>query len=379
MPTSEPHIASVPRWKVIRDELCALIPQYAYGQRFCSIVEICEKYDVSTITARRALDELQAMGLVEKIRSRGTVVRQLDKTTQIRLVVPASIRQDYLSISDILRRVVQGVKSIADQQGVDFDLVSESHLNTLFDQHEGRFGFLLLHQCSEETINMLQQNQWAYLILNPLDHWKGKPHVRSDRYQAGYLGAKHLINLGHKRIGYILGAISRRHFRDRLNGYRAALKEAGIPFRWSLVHESDGEHAEQDQQAVTDMLACDTPPTAIMAGDDNRAIYILNTLQKRGIKVPEDISVLGYPNNPETRMTSPALSVIDARYELVGEAAMKMVLSQLYENANPAKQAVTMQPELLERESTAPPASTKIRSVKSARTTSTKTSRNISD
>lgn len=355
MTTSSLAPSSIPRWKAIRDELYNRLPQFEFGSNFYTIADICKEYGVSSITARRVLDELQAEGMVEKIRSRGTVVRRIATRTSIRLITPAGVRPDYHTYSVVMRRQIAGMTAFAQQSNVDFDTISETHLPTVFSRRTDPFGFLVSPQVSRESLQFLRARKLPHVFVNPLMGWKGVPHVRADKKAAGYLAAKHLLDLGHKRIAYVLGSISRKHFRDRLMGYRAAIKEAGIAFDWSLVYTTDGEHPEQDDQALTELLALRRPPTAIMAGDDNRAIQLLESCRRRGIEVPKAMSILGYPNYPETKLTSPPLSVVDAKYEEVGHAAMRALLIQMNERVNTKRQALVVAPELIDRGSTAPP------------------------
>ncbi len=359
MVTSSLAPSSPPRWKVIRDELFSRLPQFEFGSNFYTIADICKEYGVSTITARRVLDELQAEGMVEKIRSRGTVVRRLSTRTSVRLITPAGVRPDYHTYSVVMRRQIAGMTAFAQQSNMDFDTISETHLPTVFSRRTDTFGFLVSPQVSRESLDFLRARKLPHVFVNPLMGWKGVPHVRADKKAAGYLAAKHLLDLGHRRIAYVLGSISRKHFRDRLMGYRAAIKEAGIKFDWSLVYTTDGEHPEQDDQALTELLALRSPPTAIMAGDDNRAIQLLESCRRRGINVPQDMSILGYPNYPETKLTSPPLSVVDAKYEEVGQVAMRALLIQMNEHVNPKRQALVVAPELVDRGSTGPARRTK--------------------
>lgn len=359
MITSPLAPSSAPRWKVIRDELYNRLPQFEFGSNFYTIADICKEYGVSSITARRVLDELQSEGLVEKIRSRGTVVRRLATRTSIRLITPAGVRPDYHSYSVVMRRQIAGMTAFAQQSNVDFDTISETHLPTVFSRRTDPFGFLVSPGVSRDSLAFLRSRKLPHIFVNPLMGWKGVPHVRADKKAAGYLAARHLLDLGHKRIAYVLGSISRKHFRDRLMGYRAAIKEAGVKFDWSLVYTTDGEHPEQDDQALSELLALRSPPTAIMAGDDNRAIQLLEGCRLRGISVPQDMSILGYPNYPETKLTSPPLSVVDAKYEEVGQVAMRTLLIQMNERVNPKRQALVVAPELVDRGSTGPARRTK--------------------
>lgn len=350
---TSPATPPILKWKELLDALCDLLPDYEYGERFLSIVEICDRYDVSNITARRVLTEMQTRGLVEKIQSRGTIVRRPSQVTQVRLVMPAGIRSDYLSHSVIIRRLIQGIIGSVGKHRIDFDTVSEAHIESIFSQRNDAFGFLLQAGISSATRQWLAKNKWPFVLLNPLRDFKGLPHACTDRHQAGYLGAKHLIELGHERIAYSLGSITQVHFRSRLEGYRKALKEAGLPFRSSLIHQSDHIDMACIEQSIDKFLGMRKAPTAIMSCDDDRAIAILNRLHHHGVRVPEDISLLGYPNYPESGLTTPPLSVVDARYEDVGASAMQLLLEQMLTGADPNRQSIVIQPQLITRSSSA--------------------------
>jgi DNA-binding LacI/PurR family transcriptional regulator len=359
MATESASAATPPRWKTIHDELCAMLPQHSYGSSFYTIADICKKYDVSSITARRVLDELQAQGLVEKIRKRGTVVRRLPQATSVRLVAPAATRSDYMTYSPVMRRMIAGITRHAQQHHIDFDITSEQHLQTLFSRRHEGFGLLLPPpQIADETIAFIRRQGLPHVFLTPMERWKGLPHARPDRIAAARLATEHLIQLGHRRIAYLLGDIRHRNFRDRLVGYRQALVNAGLKLDWQLVHQTNGLIVEQDEMALDELLALRRPPTAIITADDDyRAIHVLESLRRRGIRVPEQISVLGYPNYPDSRLTDPPLSVVDANYEAVGAAAMRLLMSQMHEGADPATQFIVIAPTLVSRSSVAPPAS----------------------
>lgn len=345
---------SDPRWKSIHDQLLRELPSYEYGSNFYTIADICRKFEVSIITARRVLDELAAAGLVEKIRKRGTVVRRMQKAISIRLVVSKGMRVGPESFSVTIQRQLAGLSQQAREKNIDFDTISESHLELVFGRQSHDIGLLLRPGVSARTIEFIRTRNIPHVFLDPIENYRGLPHARADRRKAGYLAAQHLISLGHRRIAYMLGSISQRNFRARLLGYRAALQEAGIKFDWALIKETDGEHYEQDEQALDALLALPKPPTAIMTGDDPRAIRAMESCRLRGIKVPHDMSILAYPSYPESKLMDPPLSVLDGRFEEVGAAAMKLLVSQMFEKTTPAKQVVVIEPQLVERGSTGP-------------------------
>jgi DNA-binding LacI/PurR family transcriptional regulator len=355
MPATAANTTAAPRWKVIRDELYAQLPGYAYGSSFLTEDEICRRYDVSRITAKRVLDELQAEGLVEKIRKRGTVVRRVPQTSRVRIVIPSSVHANHHTASVVMRRRLAGITRYAQKHHVDFDTLQESHLEMLLSRGHQDIGLLLPHQVTRQTTQFVASRQLPHVFLDPIQGWRRLLHVRVDRREAGRLAASHLIGLGHRRIGFLLGAISQRNFRDRLLGYRVALRDAGLKFDWSLVHETATDDYAEDEQALMALLDLRRPPTAIMTADDSRALHLLEACRQRGIPVPEQISILGYPNYPESSLSDPPLSVIDACYEEVGEAGLRLLLERMHQTGDTRLRSVVVPPALVERGSTAPP------------------------
>jgi len=342
------------RWQEIREQLRAELPAFDYGSRFYTITDICAKFEVSTITARRVLTEMQNEGLVEKIQRRGTVVRQVSRALRIRMLLAAKVRPEQHTLNPIYRRLIAGATQAAERQRADFDLISESNLETLFSRRDDVFGFLLPIGIASRSVDFLRERNLPFVFLDPQTTWAGLPHARANRIRAGYIATRHLLDLGHRRIAFIIGPISRRNFRDRLNGYRKALREAGIRFDWGLIEETSALHPDEGDSAMANLMGLKDPPTAVITGDDNRALLVLETCRRTGIRVPEDLSVVGFPNYPESSLTDPPLTVVDPRYELIAEAAMKLLFDQMLENADPLKQRVVIQPELVQRRSTGP-------------------------
>lgn len=361
---------SDPRWKTIRDQLRTELAQYSYGSRFYTIAEICRTFEVSSITAIRSLNELANEGLIEKIPRKGHVVRQMPQQEKVcvRLVLPATkdLPHGDVGREPVIQRTVTGITQAAQQHGVEFQTISESHLPGLFPRAGEPCGFLVRRLVSHHTLRFLRAHNLPHVLIDPFLGHKGKPHAALDRLQAGYIAGQHLIALGHKRIAWITGPISSPNFRQRLKGYRHALREAGIPFRWSLIKESGPQERHRDEDMLDELLVMPKPPTAIIAGDDSRAIHILEACRRRGIAVPDEISILGYPNYPESCLTDPPLSVVDGCYESVGEAGLKLLLEQISQQAEPGTQRTMIEPTLIPRSSTAPPCQRHDRSINRA-------------
>lgn len=349
--TKSVRVQKQPRWKVIHDRLVQELPEFTYGSNFYTLDQICEKYDVSLITARRVLDELASQGLVEKIRKRGTVARGISQKLAVYMVQPSYARTDYFSYNAIIRRQMAGVEEYARDHNITFHTISDSHLSSIFFQEDEKAGFILPQLTSIATIDFMSEQKWPFVLLDPISGWQGLPHARVNRRSVGYKATKFLLQHGHRRIAHVLGLLSERNSRDRLKGYKAALAKSNIRFDWSLVKETNSR--EDADHAMHLLMGLKKPPTAIVIGDDNRAIQILDVCRRMKIKVPEQLSLLSYPGMAVTALTQPSLSVIDARYEEVGSQTMQLLLQQMLEGADPKDQSVLVEPQLIERASTA--------------------------
>ena len=320
-----------PRWKEILDQVQTELPGYPYGSSFYTITEICDKFHVSRITAIRVLNELATRNLIEKIPGKGNVVRLMSKPASVRLIIPSSARKDYIHFDPVNRRLVDGITTSARAQALDFDTISENHLQSLFPRPDGAFGFLVPKTISRQTVEFLRTHDLPHVFVDPWEVNKKQSHARVDRVQAGYVATKHLLELGHRRIAWITGYISDANFRDRIKGYRKALAEARIPFDWQYIRETQGAEFDADVAALESLMLLTRPPTAIILGDDSRGVHVSAACRTKGIRVPEDLSLVGYPNNPESSLTHPPLTVIDTHFEEVGQASVKVLLQLMLE------------------------------------------------
>lgn len=171
----------------------------------------------------------------------------------------------------------------------------------------------------------------------------------------GAVGAtEHLTGLGHRRIGFVAGAPGLWCSRARLDGYRAGLDAAGIPFDPDLVVEGDFDYSSGFRAGGV-LLHLHEPPTAIFAASDQMALGVYEALRKEGLRVPEDVSVLGFDDLPEARWASPPLTTVRQPLVEMGRLAartlLRMVQGEVVES--PRLELATR---LVARESTCPPA-----------------------
>jgi LacI family transcriptional regulator len=179
------------------------------------------------------------------------------------------------------------------------------------------------------------------------------PTVESDSFTGAQQAVHHLVQLGHRRIGFIAGRPDLRSAVARASGYRAGLSAAGIPFDPALV--GVGRY-EQDvaREAAEAMLSLDDPPTAVFAANDLSALSIIDVAAEHGRRVPEDLSVVGFDDVPEAARAQPALTTVRQPMKRLGAEAVRMVLALLAGEDLPQTHLL-LPTRLVARATTAPP------------------------
>lgn len=162
----------------------------------------------------------------------------------------------------------------------------------------------------------------------------GTPAIVPDDERGQYALTREVIAAGHRRIAYLTLASTLEATKLRLQGFRAALDEAGIGFDDRLVQPADLFGAPGEHQLIWDALdrffAHDTPPTAICCGNDRLAMAVYGVLRRRGISVPEDVSVVGYDDHRLISETLfPALTTAELPYSAMGARAAQVLLEAL--------------------------------------------------
>ncbi|MFF7952399.1 LacI family DNA-binding transcriptional regulator [Streptomyces griseorubiginosus] len=179
------------------------------------------------------------------------------------------------------------------------------------------------------------------------------PTIGAANWSGGLAATEHLLSLGHRRIGLIAGPPRLLCSRARFDGYRAALEGAGLPLDESLVVPGDF-HPESGFAGCEKLLDLPEPPTAIFAASDQMALGAIEALRRRGLRVPEDMSLVGFDDLPEVRWSAPPLTTIRQPLSEMGKLAVRTIL-KLTRNEPPDSPRVELGTELVVRASTSPP------------------------
>ena len=181
----------------------------------------------------------------------------------------------------------------------------------------------------------------------------GVPTVGSNNWGGALSATRHLIGLGHRRLAVISGPPDVLCSRARVGGFRTAHEEASLRADPTLVRWGDFEAAAGYRHAL-DLLSQVNPPTAIFAGSDMQALGVIRAARQLGLRVPEDLSVVGYDNLPLTEWTNPPLTTVTQPLREMGALGAQMLIT-FAEGKQPATQSLELGTEFVERGSTAPP------------------------
>ncbi len=193
------------------------------------------------------------------------------------------------------------------------------------------------------------------VLLNCHDAAHSAPAVVPAELAGGHAATEHLIAQGHRRIAFINGEPWMEAAKDRLKGYRRALATADLPLDPTLVRDGDWMSGSGFQHTLQ-LMALPEPPTALFCANDLMALGALEALKQLGLRVPEDVSVMGYDDQEIARHTHPPLStVVLPNYEM-GQAAVELLLQGRQAGNGRTPRALTkVDGPLVLRQSVAPP------------------------
>ncbi|MFI6423956.1 LacI family DNA-binding transcriptional regulator [Promicromonospora sp. NPDC050880] len=194
-----------------------------------------------------------------------------------------------------------------------------------------------------------------FVMIDPVDVDDPRTvSVGSANWAGARTATEHLLELGHRRIGWIGGPAASAAARERFHGYRAALDSAGISLDRTLVR-SDPFSIETGLVHGRELLALPAAPTGIVAGDDEIAVGVIAAARELGVPVPGRLSVVGFDDTPQAAWTTPQLTSVHQPLAGMGRMAVETVLA-MADGVEPASRHVQLATSLTVRDSTAPPA-----------------------
>ena len=187
---------------------------------------------------------------------------------------------------------------------------------------------LVLPRSPADFIGILTKQNFPFILIDHQGIGPDCPAVGAANWQGGFTATEYLIKLGHQRIGFITGWMDLGCALDRLDGYRSALRTNHIPDAPELIYE--GTFFQPDGfTGASILLDLPNPPTAIFASNDVMAMGVMDAIRHRGLRVPDDVSVIGFDDIPQASLIRPALTTVRQPLEKMGRVATQMLLELL--------------------------------------------------
>jgi LacI family transcriptional regulator, galactose operon repressor len=206
---------------------------------------------------------------------------------------------------------------------------------------------------SSFDLGALARARLPLVVIDPVTLPNGEvTSVGSTNFTGGLAATQHLLDLGHRRIAYLGGHVTSACNQARLQGYRAALETAGVPVPAGYVRSGSFLHEDGLLQGGA-VLDLPEPPTAVFAGSDETAAGVLEAARERGLRIPEDLSVVGFDDTEVARLSSPALTTVRQPLGDMGKVALRTAL-RLADDEEIDSHHVELATELVVRRSTGP-------------------------
>jgi DNA-binding LacI/PurR family transcriptional regulator len=299
-----------------------------------TIRDIAEAAGVSIGTVSRALKNQRGLSdetrrLVRRIaRELGYDAARLRSTRAQRLVFLLHRQHSSFATNPFFSYVLHGVEEACRDYGVAPTLLATGPTDPVRDQlrlHEPD-AVLAAGYFEAEVLNLVAALELPMALV---DCWlPGQPSVNPDNVEGGFLATRHLLETGRKRIAYIAGSLAHFSLRERAHGYRRALFEAGVLADPDLeVVAPPGVDADRGAaQAMRQLLRLRQRPDAVFACNDMAALAALQVCQEAGLRVPQDIAVVGFDDIPAAASAQPPLSTLRVDKEGLGRAGVDLIM-----------------------------------------------------
>jgi LacI family transcriptional regulator len=313
-----------------------------------TIVDVAREADVSYATVSRVIND---KGYVDA----QTRERVLEAVARTGYVVNRQARGLASGRSQVVGLVVLDLDTSyigAIVRGIDEELAANSYDLMLYTTHgrktrESAFVTTLTSGLADGLLLVLPADPGAYLdsirrrgfpcVL--VDHGgmdETGPVVGATNWQGAYDATVFLIELGHTRIGFVTGTMTMGCAVDRLAGYRAALAAHDLPNDPTLVCEGDFQQP-RGYECARELLALSDPPTAIFASNDVSAFGVMEAVRDRGLRIPDDISIVGFDDIPTASSVHPPLTTVRQPLEEMGRRATQMLLALIADPKRPVE------------------------------------------
>lgn len=298
----------------------------------------------------------RVLAVIEKYNYRpSATARSLatDRTFEISILAPR--KKDEVFANAFWSLVFLGISEECTRRGyfVSLSMIlgeMQDHLNDRIVYGHNFDGYILIsNEVADQVVPALRKRNMPTVLIGYDPAFPDLDSVEADNFTGGYRATEHLIGLGHRRIAALMGPLRTQESIDRLDGYKQALLDAGLPVDEALIVE--GDYSQRSGWECTPHLLGHTPrPTAIFCASDAMAAGALLALHQAGLSVPRDVCVVGYDDLPNSQYTIPPLTTVRQPIYEIGRHAAAVVIDQI-EGVRAAPEHAKLDVELVVRAS----------------------------
>ena len=333
-------------------------------QKDITIYDIADALSLSPATVSRGLKDHPAIRkdtkkrIIEKAREMGyqhnlfaSSLRR-NRTNTIGVIVPR-LNSYFMSA------VIAGIEKVASEAGYNL-IISQSlesvkkemiNVKTLFNSRVD--GLLVSAAYDTENLKHFELFLDKKIPLIFFDRILEHPQCTSiviDNFKAGHEVTNHLLSQGCKRIVHITASLKRNVYADRLNGYKKALEEHGISYDESLVLFNNLSD-QAGTEAAEAILKMEPRPDAIFSANDSCAVSCMRKLRLSGVRIPQDIAVAGFNNDPLSKVIEPNLTTVNYPGQEMGEVAASVLIRRLTKSEGSSMNTMVLKHNLIVRQS----------------------------
>lgn len=260
-------------------------------------------------------------------------------------------------ISEYFAEVMAGIAMTAEQNGTNVILYTETvhqpdGLLRICRSGEIDGALLLWANPSDGILQHLEKERMPYVVVGRRVELASASYVTPDNREGAQRLTQHLIEQGHRRIGFMARPVHGLTNEDRLAGYVDAHAQAGLSLDSRLIMTTELE-PESGYHAMQRLMELPQPPTAVFAFYDLMAVDALRAAHERGLRVPHDVAIVGFDGLPSSQITTPRLTTVRQPLRAMGRKAVEILLSRIAQPDMPAIQ-LTFPIELVVRDSSQP-------------------------
>ena len=331
-----------------------------------TIYDLAEKLKVSPATVSRALNDHPSISRKTKERIL-SVAKELGYRTNKFAVNLSKQKSNTIGVivprlnSNFMSTVLAGIEKVANEIGYNL-IISQSlesaekevlNAKTLYDSGVDALMVSLAYSTEDfDHLTAFTERKIPLLFFDRVSDLPNCPTILIDNRAAGYDATEHLIQQGCKNILHIAGSLKRNVYSERFEGYKNALGRYGLPFEKANLLEVTLD-LSQVPEIVEHIKKSKSRIDGIFVANDTFAVHCMKELKKEGYRIPEDIKVIGFNNDPVSEVISPDLSTIDYPGYKMGVLAGQSIIGHLNGSINlQSANQITLRHSLIVREST---------------------------